>query len=518
MWQSAYAIKGNIFYSTSPTGIAAVEGGYLLVADGRLAGVFNQLPDACSGLPVEDYGDCLIIPGMTDLHVHAPQFPFRGLGMDLELLDWLNTYTFPEEEKYSDLEYAAQVYSAFADAMRASPTTRAVIFGTVHVPATRLLMDTMEKSGLISYVGKVNMDRNASDGLLETTKRSLADTKSWLEEASGYSRTRPVLTPRFTPSCTDKLMAALGNFKKKFGLPLQSHLSENPSEVAWVRELCPWSKHYAGTYDRFGLLNGRTIMAHCVYLDKEEISLLRKRGCFIAHCPQSNMNLSSGVAPVRKYLDEGLNVGLGTDLAAGTNLSMFRAAADAVAVSKIRWRLLQEKSRPLTFAEAFYMATMGGGKFFGNVGSFLPGFEADILVLPEKRSGPRRGALQERLEQTLLLSGEDVCLRAKYVAGKKIFGAQGTEKLFPEAVSCIPKKYGESPEAVTMDAILRELERLDIPAERLTSKERMQIIAALEKQGIFQLKGIVKNVALGLHCSQASVYRYISQLKIGGIG
>ena len=425
MGQGKYAIKGNIYYSVSSTDIAALEGGYLLVADGKVAGVFDQLPEACSGIPVEDYGDCLVIPGMTDLHVHAPQYPFRGIGMDLELLEWLNTYTFPEEEKYRDTKYAEEVYGAFAGALRVSPTTRAVIFGTLHVPATQILMKKMEASGLVSYVGKVNMDRNSPDGLREDIKQSLMDTEAWRKEATGYSRTRPILTPRFTPSCSDGLMAGLGELKRSHGLPVQSHLCENPSEVAWVRELCPWAWNYAGTYDSFGLLDERTVMAHCVYLNDEEIALLKARKTFIAHCPQSNMNLASGVAPVRRYLDEGLNVGLGTDLAAGASLSLFRAVTDAVGVSKLRWRLLHEDDeRPLTFAEAFYLATMGGGKFFGNVGSFLPGYEADILVLPEKRSGPRRESLLERLEQTLYLTEEDVRLTAKYVAGEKIFAAK----------------------------------------------------------------------------------------------
>ena len=424
MRQGEFAIKGNICYSTSTTEIAALEGGYLLVTDGKVAGVFDQLSEAWSGIPVEDYGDCLVIPGMTDLHVHAPQYPFRGIGMDLELLEWLNTYAFPEEMKYRDTEYAGQVYEGFASSLKVSPTTRAVIFGTLHVPATQILMEKMEASGLISYVGKVNMDRNSPDGLIEDTGQSLMDTETWLREAAGYRRTRPILTPRFTPSCSDGLMAGLGELKKNHDLPVQSHLSENPSEVVWVRELCPWAWNYAGTYDCVGLLDERTVMAHCVYLTGEEIALLKARKAFIAHCPQSNINLASGAAPVRRYLDEGLNVGLGTDLAAGASLSLFRAITDAVGVSKLRWRLLQEEDeRPLTFAEAFYLATMGGGKFFGNVGSFLPGYEADILVLPEKRSGPRRESLLERLEQTLYLTGEDVHLTAKYVAGEKIFAA-----------------------------------------------------------------------------------------------
>ena len=216
-------------------------------------------------------------------------------------------------------------------------------------------------------------------------------------------------------------MKGLGELKKKYNLPVQSHLSENPSEVDWVRELCPDSKNYADTYDRYGLLDEKTIMAHCVFLKDDEFELMAERKAFIAHCPQSNMNLASGVAPVKRFLLRGINVGLGTDLAAGATLSMFRAITDAVGVSKLRWRFINNEQKPLTFNEAFYMATMGGGKFFGSVGTFMSGCEADVIVMPERNSGVRREHLLERLEQSIYLSDENVKLTAKYVKGEKIF-------------------------------------------------------------------------------------------------
>ena len=169
MKQEIFALKGNIFYSTDSKNIKAVEHGYLIISEGKVEGVFESLPEKFSKIPVKDYGEDLIIPGMTDLHVHAPQFPFRGIGMDLELLDWLNTYTFPEEIKYKNLEYAEKVYKSFAEALKASPTTRAVIFGTIHLEASKLLMNKLEDTGLITYVGKVNMDRNSPDNLKENT-------------------------------------------------------------------------------------------------------------------------------------------------------------------------------------------------------------------------------------------------------------------------------------------------------------------------------------------------------------
>ncbi len=409
---SVFAVKGDICYSTSPAKIEALNDGYVIVEAGRISGVTRNPPN----ISVHDYTGHIVIPGMTDLHTHAPQYPFRGLGMGMELLEWLDTLIFPEEGRYSDTSYAEQVYSSFAEAMRKSPTTRAVIFGTIHAHAANILSAKMESSGLVSYVGKVSMNRNAPDYLTEANP--LEAVESWLSDTASYTSTKPILTPRFTPSCTDELMSGLGELRKKYDLPVQSHLSENVSEVQWVKELCPDSRSYADTYDRYGLLEAPSIMAHCVHLTDEEAGLLKERGTFIAHCPQSNMNLSSGIAPVRRYMNMGMNIGLATDVAGGMYISMFRAVADAVGVSKLR-SVLAEKEEPLTFEEAFYLATMGGGKFFGLAGSFMPGYEADILVLSATDS--RHSNLRERLEREICLAGDDVELSAKYAAGRKLF-------------------------------------------------------------------------------------------------
>lgn len=219
-------------------------------------------------------------------------------------------------------------------------------------------------------------------------------------------------------------MRELSSIQKTFHLPLQSHLSENPGETAWVQELCPDSAFYGDAYDRFGLFGGEncpTIMAHCVYSSEQEIALMKKRGVYVAHCPQSNTNLSSGIAPVRQFLEEGLSVGLGTDIAGGHSLSMLRAIADAVQVSKLRWRLTDPSRKALTFAEAFYMATMGGGSFFGKTGSFLNGFAFDALILDDRRfPHPQELTVRERLERLVYLE-DGHCLTGKYIAGRKIF-------------------------------------------------------------------------------------------------
>lgn len=423
MENNCFVLRGHICYSSDQKAVQIVENGYLVCENGKSAGVYRELPDHYGDYPMTDYGDRLIIPGLVDLHMHAPQYAFRGLGMDLELLDWLNTHTFPEESKYQDLEYAKKAYTIFADNLKNSATTRACIFATIHTPATELLMDLLEEAGLETMVGKVNMDRNSPDFLVEETQQSAEDTIRWLEETSGkYKHVKPILTPRFIPTCSDELMEQLSEIQKRFDLPLQSHLSENQSEIAWVKELCPQSQFYGDAYDRTGAFGGtyKTIMAHCVWSGEEEQNRMKERGVFVAHCPQSNMNLSSGIAPVRSYLDKGIKVGLGSDVAGGFTESIFRAMSDAIQASKMRWRIQDESLKPLTVEEAFYLGTKGGGEFFGKAGSFEKGYELDAVVLDDSSlKHPQQLGVKERLERLIYLA-DDSQIKAKYVAGNLI--------------------------------------------------------------------------------------------------
>ena len=419
-----FILRGNIVYSKDQNELNICEHGYLVCRDGQVEGVYRTLPFGLGGNPIHDHGDCLIIPGLVDLHIHAPQYSFRGLGMDMELLEWLETNTFPEEAKYESLEYARKAYQIFADNMRRSATTRACIFGTVHRPATLLLMDMMEKTGLDTMIGKVNMDRNCPDYIIEETEESAGETLEWIKDVlhRKYKNTRPILTPRFTPSCTDELMEELKKLQMRYGLPLQSHLSENQGEIAWVKELCPWAEFYGDAYDRFGLFGADcpTVMAHCVYSDEREIERMKENGVFIAHCPESNMNVSSGIAPVRTFLEQGLHVGIGSDVAGGSTENLFRAMAHAVQSSKLRWRLTDDSLEALTAEEVFYMATKGGGAFFGKVGSFEKGYEFDAVVLDDSRlKHPQPLDVRSRLERMIYLADERE-IRAKYVKGKEI--------------------------------------------------------------------------------------------------
>ncbi len=420
-----FVLKGDVLFCTEDREVQTVPDAFLICKDGKCEGVFTEIPEQYRSFPVEDYTGKLIVPGMTDLHVHAPQYTYRGLGMDMELLDWLNENAFPEESRYSDAEYAKKAYSIFTEDLKKSFTTRACIFGTLHREATEILMDQLEETGLITYVGKVNMDRNGSESLSEeSAEASASETRKWLGDIEGrYRKTMPILTPRFIPSCSDELMREIGKIAQEKGLRIQSHLSENPSEVAWVKELVPASENYGDAYALFNTLGDEdhpAVMAHCVYTDAKELEILKAHHTFIAHCPDSNLNIASGIAPARTFLESGVSIGLGSDVAGGATLSIVQAMVHAIQVSKMYWRHVDQNVKPLQFKDAFYMATLGGGRYFGKVGSFLPGYEFDALVIDDSAlRSMRELTVQERAERMIYLSGE-CSIDAKYAAGEKI--------------------------------------------------------------------------------------------------
>jgi guanine deaminase len=419
--QNSFILKGDICWSKGPVALQTVSG-YLVCVEGKSTGAFARLPEQYAHLPIADFSNCLIVPGLVDLHTHAPQFAFRGLGIDLELLDWLESRAFPEEAKYLDSEYAARAYGLFVDQVRRAFSTRLVIFATVHTRATLLLMEMLEASGLVCLVGKVNMDQNSPACLREeSAAASLAATEEWLAACS-YQNVRPILTPRFIPSCSGELLKGLAALRTQYSLPIQSHLSENRREIEWVRELCPESRGYAAAYRDFGLLGEKTpsVFAHCVWSDDDEIRLLAQERVFAVHCPQSNTNLSSGIAPIRRFLEAGVQTGLGSDMAGGVHDSIFRAMADAIQVSKLRRVLLAPDERPLSLEEAFYLGTAGGGAFFGKCGSFDEGYDFDALVIDDRSPAPAfELSIRERLERVVYLSDER-SIRAKYVRGKRL--------------------------------------------------------------------------------------------------
>ena len=413
------AFRGDLVWTEKPGEFRFLEDGFLVISDNVIESVSKRAPDDAEIL---DFRGRIIIPGLYDIHMHAPQYMFAGLYMDEELLTWLDHHTFPSEARFSDISFAEKAYGRFVEDLKNSVTARASIFGTIHTDSTLLLMSLLEEAGLPCFVGKVSMDRNSPPDLSEDTEKAVREELRFLNEASGFTLEKPIVTPRFIPSCTDELMRSLSDIAREGNLPVQSHLDENQSEVEWVKKLCPWSRSYADAYDRLGLLSGKTIMAHCVWVNDEEMELLKERGAWVAHSPSSNMNLSSGVAPVRKFLDMGMNTGLATDVAGGSSLSLFRMMTDAITSSKLRWRLQDSSLRPLVFSEAFYLASRGGGSFFGKMGTLEPGFAADVLVLEDTSASPvlhDELSLPERLEYYAYRTPERRPV-AKFVGGRRI--------------------------------------------------------------------------------------------------
>lgn len=417
------AIKGTVIHAPVFGALEAVEDGYLLARDGRIEGIYKTLPEGKTPDRLHDFGKMLVVPPFVDMHLHAPQYAMLGLGMDLPLIDWLNTYTWKTEALFADEGFAREVYSALARALVSLGTTRVVMFATLHRKSTLILMEELERAGVTGYVGKVNMDRNSSAELHETCGESLRETRRFIEECEGrYPGLSPILTPRFTPSCTDELLDGLGALADEYGLPVQSHLSENDVEIDWVKRLCPDCAQYWETYARHGLWREGTVMAHCVHSDARERAAIRDAGVWVAHCPDSNTNIYSGIAPVRIMLNEGLRVALGSDIAGGAKLSMLHSAQQAIRVSKLRYYYSQkaESERFLTVAEAFYLATSAGAAYFGAGPGFAAGDPLHALVLSDETLPPsRRLSSAERLER-LIYADDPRAVKAVWSAGRKV--------------------------------------------------------------------------------------------------
>ena len=437
MEHSVFALKGILVHTPAFDNIEYHENKYVVCKDGRCVGIFDTLPEEYSNIRVYDYTDKFIVPGMADMHVHASQYGFRGIGMLLdcnsEWETWFDRYSFPEESRFADLDYADKAYTRFVDdLLKTTTTTRASIFATIHRPATELLMRKLADAGFSAYVGKLNMDRNSRFGLQETTEESLAETERWIQETqTGYGAVKPMITPRYTPTCTDKCMEGLGALSEKYQVPVQSHLSEGLDEIEWVKELKPGLSCYGEAYDMYGMLGSKqpTVMAHVVHPNAAEYELLKHRNVLVAHCPQSNTNAAGGVAPILDMVRDGIQVGLGTDMAGGYTLSLLRTITDAIQASKLRWVYTERNGEPfakkrfMTIANAFYLATKGGGAFFGKVGSFEPGYEFDAVVLDDAPLADFvERPLPDRLQRILWCHTPET-VTAKFIQGKQVYQA-----------------------------------------------------------------------------------------------
>lgn len=397
------------------------DDGFLAIDGDRIAGIgdWRDVPRQSSSL-TQLGRDIIIAPGFVDTHLHAPQLEMIG-SYGGDLLEWLNRYTFPTEAKFRDPAHAAIVARIFFDELLRNGTLCALIFSTIHEEATDIFFAEAERRGFRGIIGKTMMDRNAPDALLETPRDSYEQSRALLQKWHKRGLLRYAVTPRFAPTSTPELLEAAGQLKREFpDAYVHSHISENRNEVQWVHDLFPEAE-YADVYDRYGLLGERTVLAHGVYLNDEELELLAGRGARIAHCPNSNLFLGSGLFRLHHTLESGVTVGLGTDIGAGTTPSMFTTMADA-------YKVQQVQGVSLSPFQLWYLATLGGARALSlgdECGSLEPGKSADFLQL-DLKSTPlvalrtERASSVEDLLAGLIFTGDDRVVRECWIAGQMV--------------------------------------------------------------------------------------------------
>ena len=412
-------LKGNIIFTQTPEKFQVYKDSYIVSIQGKVEGIYKVLPKKYENCLIKDYGNRLIIPGFIDLHLHSSQFLQCGMSMDKKLLNWLKHYTFELEKDFENIQFAKDAYTSFADTLIKSGTLRACIFTTSSTKGTEILFEILKNKKIGAFVGKVEMDRNAPDSIIKTKDELIEGTEYLIKKYMNEKLVKPIITPRFAPTCSEELLKKLGILAQKYNLPVQSHLDENVDEIKWVNNLFLKIKNYAEVYDTYGLFGQTpTVMAHCIYLDNDEIDLVKKNNVMLVHCPDSNINLRSGIMPVRKYLDMGIPIGLGSDIAGGHKIALNEVMVRAIQLSKIV-NISNPESKPLTIEEVFYLGTKGGGKFFGETGSFEEGFSMDALIIEDDILVSSRYSIEDRLEK-FIYTGDDRNIYARYVEGKSL--------------------------------------------------------------------------------------------------
>ena len=379
-------------YKYYPDGVLYVQNGKIIEA-----GKYNELKQKYKQAGIIDYSGKLILPGFIDTHVHYPQVEMIA-SYGHQLLDWLNNYTFPTEQKFKDPEYASQIAKFFLEQLINNGTTTAMVFATVDPVSVEAFFNAALQRNMRMISGKVLMDRNAPSDLLDTPETAYSDSKKLIEHWHIKGRLKYAVTPRFAPTSSNAQLAVAGKLLKEFpGVYMQTHLAENKQEVEWVKQLFPDSRSYLDVYDYYGLVNEHSVFAHSIYIDNQDCKVLAENNSAIAFCPSSNLFLGSGLFNLNKAKEYEIKVGLGTDVGAGTSLSMIQTMSEAYKVCQLRKSCCSEdrglnisidndldKEVNLDPFEALYLATLGGARALSldqYIGSFLPGKEADFVVL-----------------------------------------------------------------------------------------------------------------------------------------
>jgi guanine deaminase len=410
------AYRGRIIESKGPYEISDVADGMLVAQGGRVVSC-GKYDRAYKGKVVE-FKDRVIIPGLVDMHSHIPQLDERGKH-GATLLDWLERYIFPAERAFEDEKKAEDVASRFFKKLILNGTTCAGLYSTVHEAATTRCFEVAKASGVRCFIGKVMMDCNSPTGLLETTKDSLARSERLCTKWHGAcgGRLRYAFTPRFAPTCTIELFRGVARLADESGAYVQSHIAETIGENDRVREMYPKYKDYIELFEDACLMGPKTILAHAIYLSDGEYRRMAKSGTRIAHCPTSNFFLKSGWMPTAKVEEAGVVYGLGTDVGAGTSMSVF---------TEMRHADYTQLGSAITPPKAFYLATLGGARAMsmdGVIGNFDAGKSADFAVVDICGIDPRYNLSRLTTDEVLSLimyRGDGRMIEATYVEGEKL--------------------------------------------------------------------------------------------------
>ena len=416
------------FYVSEAESVRYVADGLLVLADGKVE-AFGAYGDLCAEygeIAITHYPNRLIMPGFIDTHIHYPQTGMIAAYGE-QLLEWLNQYTFPTEQKFKDKAYARNVAEIFLDELLRNGTTTALVFACVFPQSVDAFFEAAEGRNLCMIAGKVMMDRNAPAALCDTAESSYQETKALIQKWHRRGRLRYAVTPRFAITSTDEQLRLAGQLLQEFpDVYLHTHVSENVDEVAWVKELFPDCQGYLDTYAQAGLVKERSIFAHGVHLSDGEFQRLSEAGAAIAFCPTSNLFLGSGLFKIEqaKSTEYPVKVGLGTDVGAGTSFSLLQTANEAYKVAQLRHQTLSP-------FKALFLATLGGARALyldDTIGNFDLGKAADFIVLDPRatplmafRNAPDTPRdLTELADRvfSLVMMGDDRVVQATYILGE----------------------------------------------------------------------------------------------------
>jgi len=423
MVKQSIAIKSSFIHFLNETNMVFIPKGILWVEDGKVKALapedelILQLP---KNIKIQDYTGKLVLPGFVDGHVHAVQTQAIA-SYGKQLLDWLETYTFPLEQRFEDPSFALPAIQFFFNQLLKNGTTTAAIFPSKHVDATAILFKEALRLNMRIVAGKTSMDRNAPEGLCDTTSMSFQENEALIEEFTQKGRLNYALTPRFAITSTDEQLSALSKIKKnRPNIAVQTHLSENIDEIETTKKLFPSSKNYLDIYDSKGFLGKGSLMAHAIYLEEQEWERLAETQTSIVHCPTSNLFLGSGLFNMKKCRDYNIPLALGSDVGGGLSFSMLKTAAEAYKIAALQ-------NIEFTARNAFYLLTLGGAKALNQdayIGNFEVGKEADFVVLDTGSTE----LMQKRLSNTddideilfvLMMQGDERNIHSVYLKGKE---------------------------------------------------------------------------------------------------